>query len=502
MTEQPQPRRRSFDEVLQDSLAQWTKRFDRALEEQRQVIGKEAEERTSDIARLTLEQLDALEQVAAQKVAELEQIAVDYREASERALTEKSSEVEHATRRQVDASVDEVAKAFDKFAGKRLDELEDTLRGRLETFRRDLIDETHRARDASADQLNETRSLVASETRQLEEQAVAAQDEMRRVATKETASFDEFARERISDLRDLLSNQTELLAEFTRTHEATSAKLEESRTFTADTMARLSRVNDEVARHIRENDESAAAAARAVKQASATELNSIQQRAMALKELAGKLTADIERRAEGLLEAESTTAEGLQQFEQQLEARRTEIEALVDEQVGGLTDQLRQAETAALRRISELGGRAEATLGEEKRQLESTRTAMQNEFREIRRADGAAIQAVDARMGKLVEMLAATQVTLDELADRVADLETVAAAPEAFTPSSPASSNGPSSGGPYADELTAGAADSDEMDSDAVELDSTPLDELPPAPTPTPRAPRQDPASTPDLREW
>jgi hypothetical protein len=127
---------------------------------------------------------------------------------------------------------------------------------------------------------------------------------------------------------------------------------------------------------------------------------------------------------------------------------------------------------------------------------------MQNEFREIRRADAAAIQAVDARMGKLVEMIAATQVTLDEVADRVADLETVAAAPEAFTPSSAASSNGPSSGGPYADELTAGAADSDEMDSDAVELEASPLDELPPAPTPTPRAPRQDPASTPDLREW
>ena len=39
MTEQPQPRRRSFDEVLQDSLAQWNKRFERALEEQRQVVG-------------------------------------------------------------------------------------------------------------------------------------------------------------------------------------------------------------------------------------------------------------------------------------------------------------------------------------------------------------------------------------------------------------------------------------------------------------------------------
>src|SRR5262249_4418581 len=208
MDEQPQRRRRSFDEVLQDSLTQWSKRFERALEEQRQVIGTEAQERSSEIARLTLEQLNSLEQLASEKIAELEQIAVDYREANERVLTDKKTEVEHATRQQVDAAVGEVATAFDRFAGKRLDELEDTLRGRLEAFRRDLIDETHRARDASAEQLNETRSLVTSETRQLEEQAVASQDEMRRVAAKETASFDELAHERISELRDLLSDQT------------------------------------------------------------------------------------------------------------------------------------------------------------------------------------------------------------------------------------------------------------------------------------------------------
>ena len=554
MTEEPQRRRRSFDEVLQDSLAQWTKRFERALEEQRQVIGKEAEERTSDIARLTLEQLDALEQVSAQKVAELEQIAVDYREANERVLADKSSQVEQATRQQVDASVKSVESAFDKFAGKRLDELEDTLRGRLEKFRRELIDETNRVRDTNTEQLNETRSLVASEGRQLEEQAVVAQDEMRRVAAKETAAFDELARERISELRDLLSNQTELLAEFarthetrskkleqqavtaqeemrrvaaeeaasftasfdalsgertsqlqdllanqsellaefTRTHEATSAKFEDARAFTEDTMARLSRLNDEVARHIKENDESAAAAARQLKQASSTELNSIQQRAMALNELAGKLTADIERRAEGLLEAESSTAEGLHEFEQQLEARRAEIETLVEERVGGVTEQVRQAEAAAVRRISELGGRADASLGEQKRQLESTRTAMQNEFREIRRTDGAALQSLDARLTKLVEMIAATQVTLDQLADRVADLEALAAAP---VPPYASPSNGPVSEpsppdtrslhGPEPDALPSGVSPSDRRPADA-----------PASSAPPPRAPR------PDLRDW
>lgn len=559
MAEEPQRRRRSFDEVLQDSLAQWTKRFERALEEQRQVIGKEAEERTSDIARLTLEQLDALEQVSAQKVAELEQIAVDYRDANERVLADKSSEVEQATRRQVDAGVKSVESAFDKFAGKRLDELEDTLRGRLEKFRRELIDETHRVRDTNTEQLNETRSLVASESRQLEEQAVAAQDEMRRVAAKETAAFDELARERISELRDLLSNQTELLAEFarthetkskkleqqavtaqeemqrvaagetasftasfdalagertselrdllanqsellaefTRTHEATSAKFEEARAFTDDTMARLSRLNDEVARHIKENDESAAAAARTLKQASSTELNSIQQRAMALNELAGKLTADIERRAEGLLEAESSTAEGLHRFEQQLEARRAEIETLVEERVGDVTEQVRQAEAAAVRRISELGGRADATLGEQKRQLESTRTAMQNEFREIRRTDGAALQSLDARLTKLVEMIAGTQVTLDQLTDRVEDLEALAAAP--------ATSYAPPSNGPVPDPSPSDVRSLDEPEPDALPSGApssnrraadAPAPSAPPPSAPPPRAPR------PDLRDW
>lgn len=503
MDEQPQRRRRSFDEVLQDSLAQWTKRFERALEEQRQVIGNEAQQRSSDIARLTLEQLDALEQVAREKVGELEQIAVDYREANERVLREKSAEVELATRQQVDAAVTEVATAFDKFAGKRLDELEDTLRARLESFRRDLIDETHSVRDASAEQLNETRSLVTSETRQLEEQAVAAQDEMRRVAAKESASFDELARERISELRDLLSNQTQLLTEFGRTHEATNTKIEEARGFTNDTMDRLSKLNDEVAGHIRENDESAAAAARVLKQASATELNSIQQRAMALKELAAKLTADIERRAEGLLEAESSTAEGLQEFEQQLEGRRAEIESLVEERIGGVADQVRQAEASAVRRISELGGRAEAALGEQKQQLATTRTAMQKEFREIRRTDGAAIQAVDARMSKLVEMLAATQVTLEQLAERVEELEAFGGAAGASLPRSDARAF---DGRPAPDALPSSRPPSGTPALDAPSLDEPADDGLaveePAVETQPSREPRPDPASTPDLREW
>src|SRR5262249_56838365 len=142
---------------------------------------------------------------------------------------------------------------------------------------------------------------------------------------------------------------------------------------------------DDVSRGPGENEESAAAATQALKQASATELNSIQQRAMALKELAEKLTADIERRAEGLLEAESSTAQGLQEFEQQLEARRAEIESLVEDRVGGLGEQVRQAEAGAGERIGGVGGPAEAALWEQRRQGQAARAALPNKVPEIRR---------------------------------------------------------------------------------------------------------------------
>jgi hypothetical protein len=211
------------------------------------------------------------------------------------------------------------------------------------------------------------------------------------------------------------------------------------------------------------------------------------------------------------LEAEASTAEGLQQFEQQLEARRAEIESLVEERVGGLTDQVRQAEASAVRRIGELGGRADAKLGEQKQQLESTRTAMQNEFREIRRADAAAIQAVDTRMAKLVEMLAATQVALDTLTERVQDLEIVAGEPVPYTPAADAPAldeRVPSDGQPAIDPPPmSNGADIAESGSDAADgadgggVTEPPSDE-PVSAGPPARVPRPDPASTPDLREW
>ena len=224
-----QQRRRSFDEVLNDALVQWTKKFERALEQQRQVIGREAEERTADIEGATLEHLGVLEQTVAARSAELEQVARERRDAFEEAMRGRDKELDAvgssqgeaiekvandalreleekttsevrrieeettAARDDVRRFVAEGSTAFDEFAQKRLDELEDTLRAKLEGFRRELIDETHRVRDASDEQLNETRVLVTSETRRIEEQAAAAQDEMRRVNSEEKGTFDQLA---------------------------------------------------------------------------------------------------------------------------------------------------------------------------------------------------------------------------------------------------------------------------------------------------------------------
>ena len=368
-----QQRRRSFDEVLNDALVQWTKKFERALEQQRQVIEREAQERTSDIEGATLEHLGVLEQTVAERTAELEQAARQHRDAFEDAMRGRNEELDAVGSSQAEAIVkvandalreleekstsevrrieeetttarDDVRRfvadgstAFDEFAQKRLDELEDTLRAKLEGFRRELIDETHRVRDASEEQLNETRVLVTSETRRIEEQAAAAQDAMRRVTAEETGTFDRLARERIAELQDALRSQTELLDDFTRMHGSMSDQLDEVRAFAQGTMQRLSELDSEVKRQRQSNEESAAAAAERLKHASATELNSIQQRAMAIDEFARKHIAEVERSAEKLLSAESSTVEGLREFEQQMESRRAEIETLVEERVAALT---------------------------------------------------------------------------------------------------------------------------------------------------------------------
>ena len=472
MDEQP-PRRRSFDEVLNDSLAQWTKKFDRTLEEQRQVLGREAEERCSEMERLTLEHLGALEETVAARSAELAQAAREQRDALDEAMTGRTKELDAvgasqaevmvqvandalqeleeratsevrriekeitATRDDVRRSVAEGTEAFEEFAEKRLGELEDILRAKLEGFRRDSVDETHRVRDATAEQLNETRALVNAETRRLEEQAAATRDEMRRVVTEETASFDRLARERVAELQDALRGQTDLLGEFTRMQESTSTELDEVRAFANETMKRLSELDASVARQIQTNEESAAAAADGLKRTSATELNSIQQRAIALDELARKHIANVERQVGKLLEAETATAEGLRDFERQMESRRTEIETLVDDRTAALTQHVQQAEAAAVRRITELGQRAEGNAealdtrlaraaDERAKELEAfvRRITQALDARVAEAVDEAsAVEASDPMMPKIVELLAAVQVALDQITDRVGALE-------------------------------------------------------------------------------
>ena len=503
-----QQRRRSFDEVLNDALVQWTKKFERALEQQRQVIGREAEERTADIEGATLEHLGVVEQTVAARSAELEQVARQHRDAFEdamrgrdkeldavgssqaeaiekvandalRELEEKAtSEVRRiedettAARDDVRRFVAEGSTAFDEFAQKRLDELEDTLRAKLEGFRRELIDETHRVREASEEQLSETRVLVTSETRRIEEQAATSQDEMRRVTAEETGTFDKLARERIVELQDALRSQTELLDDFTRMHGSTSTQLDEVRTFTNETMERLSKLDSEVKRQVQVNEESVVAAAERLKHASATELNSIQQRAMAIDELARKHIAEVERSAERLLGAETSTAEGLRDFERQMEGRRAEIEKVLEDRVAALRQQVQEADAAVVRRMTELGQRAEGNAAALETRLAQTADERTNEL-DKRLAQAAdertneldkrlaqaadertekleafaqeVIQALDSRlaratkeasvasttdgqMKKLIEMLAAAQVGLDHVADRVETLEAIAVA--------------------------------------------------------------------------
>ena len=475
--EQPQ-RRRSFDDVLKDALTQWTKRFERALEEQRRELGREAEERVSKMDRATLEHLGALEEAVAARSAELEQITREHRAAFDDEVAGRTRELDSVGSNQTDAIVKVAADAFEeleeraasqvqrieedtrairedvrksvaegttdfeRFAQKRLGELEDALRAKLEGFRRELIDETHSVRDASAEQLNETRSLVTAETRRLEEQAEGTRGEMRRVAGEEMAAFDKLARERGAELQDALRGQTELLSEFTRMHGSTSEKLEEARTFTEETMERLSKLDAGVKRQIRENEESATAAAETLKRASATELNSIQQRAMALDELARKHIANVERQVAKLLEAETSTAEGLQDFERQMEGRRAEIETILDDRTTALTQHVQQAEAAVVRRIRELGERAadnaqaldtklgEAT-NERSKELDAfAEHVMQSVDKRIAQAveEASVASGSDPRMTKLVEMIAGAQVALDRVNERVEALEAFAVA--------------------------------------------------------------------------
>jgi hypothetical protein len=507
--EQPPSRRRSFDEVLNDSLVQWNKRFERALEEQRQVIGGEAEARSSDLERATLEHLGMIEQTVAARSADLAELVREQRDAFDEAVAGRNKELDAvgasqaevivkvandaldeleekataqvrrieeettATRNDVRASVEEATAAFETFAEKRLDELEDVLRAKLEAFRRESVDETHRVRDATAEQVNEARSVVTAESRRLEEQAAATRDEMRRVAAEETAAFDRLARERVDELQDALRGQTEMLGEFTRMHGSTSEQLEEVRAFAKDTMARFSRLDGEVARQLQTNEESAAAAAETLKRTSATELNSIQQRAIALDELARKHIADVERQVGKLLEAETATAEGLREFEREMEGRRAEIERLVDDRIATLTQNVRQAEAAVVRRITELGERAEdnaEALDTRLARATDERTKELDAFSEaiMESVDTRIAQVVeeasaagtnDPRMTKLLELIAAAQVALDEIADRVYMLEEKARA-------------------------THRAEGTDRADGNSASR----------------QPPRRDPASTPDLR--
>ena len=98
--------------------------------------------RATELDAVGSNQTDAIVKVASDAFEELEERAASQ--------VQRIEEDTRAIRDDVRKSVAEGTTDFEKFAQKRLGELEDALRARLESFRRELIDETHRVRDASA----------------------------------------------------------------------------------------------------------------------------------------------------------------------------------------------------------------------------------------------------------------------------------------------------------------------------------------------------------------
>jgi len=392
----PEERRRTFDQVLQDSLDQWSKKFERALEQQRQVLGQEVEERAADIERATAAHIEQLKYAATEQSAELEHIAQAQRSAFEEWARARAAELDTVDASRTDAVVQAAtdalheleeragaeagrfeeeaavarenmrrtaameATAFDEFARKRLVELEDTARQKLEALHADLIDDARRARDTTLDELGQTRAVVTSERRQFEAQAAATRDELQRAAAHETATFDDLARRRVEELQHALREQTELLDEFTRVHRSASSQLEGLRSFTAGARDRLAELEGAAARHTEKMTATAAASAEEVKQLSTTEVQRIEQRTTAFGQLAGKRYADLDRLSEEIAEFEGSTAERVRELDRHMQSRRAEVHSFVDDRIAALTDHVRRAE-AVTQRVAELDARAEAT---------------------------------------------------------------------------------------------------------------------------------------------
>jgi len=240
--------RPSFEDAIRERVG--------ALEQQRQVIAREAQGRLSEIERVAIEELEMLEHAAADKTAEIHWLAAEQRGVLDQTAAARSAELERAAtaeraafedaaasevrriRAQAAASRDDMRKtaaqeaaAFEDLAGKRLVELEDALQAQFQALRSELVDEAQRIQGTAVERLEQARSLVTSATGRIEESA-ATPDDTRRPADVQRAALDTVTSGRALELQEAVREHIELLDELNGLHASASEELDKARALT------------------------------------------------------------------------------------------------------------------------------------------------------------------------------------------------------------------------------------------------------------------------------
>jgi len=241
--------RPSFDEAIRQRVG--------ALEQQRQEIAREAQQRLTEIERVAIEELEMLEHAAADKTAEIHWVAAEQRGALDEAAAARSADFERVAtteraafedaatseirriraqaagiRDDIRKSATEEAAAFGELAGRRLVELEDALQAQFQALRSELVDEAQRIQVTAVERIDQARSLVTSASGRIEEPA-AARDDARRVADVQPTAFDTDMGQRALERQDAVREHLELLEELNGLHESASERLDEARALTA-----------------------------------------------------------------------------------------------------------------------------------------------------------------------------------------------------------------------------------------------------------------------------
>ena len=241
--------RSSFDDAIRQRVG--------ALEQERQVIAREAQRRLTEIERVAIEELEMLEHAAADKTAEIHWVAAEQRGALDQAAATRSAELERSAtaeraafedaaasevrriRAQAAASRDEMrktaaqeAEAFEELAGNRLVELEAALQAQFQALRSELVDEAQRIQGTAVERLDQARSLVTSATGRIE-QSAATLDDTRKLAGVQRAAFDKVTNQQALELQEAVQEHKELLNDLNGLHASASEQLDKARALTA-----------------------------------------------------------------------------------------------------------------------------------------------------------------------------------------------------------------------------------------------------------------------------